>query len=254
MSNLTPDTLSFDGSCDPNPGGRLGWGWQIVWADAHVSEGQGERPPNPAHTVNVGEYQGLLTGLEGYYHAGGRGPLTVQGDSQLVIYQMAGRYGVGKPHLRTLHAAAQARVTAIGGPVTFTWVRREHNRAADALAGGHPLDANPQRTILVDPATAPITPAVRTAITALNADPGPGFGAFARLRVGGCDALSDLRLPDLQARVPVAVGAQVQAAFEDQPTAQAAVLRWVLRGLALELAIRKGQVDGELRTKMPAQR
>ncbi len=47
---------------------------------------------------------------------------------------------------------------------------------------------------------------------------------------------------------------QVEAAFPDAPTDQAAVLRWALRGLAVELAIRKGQVDGELRAKMPARR
>jgi len=253
MSNPTQDQLSFDGSCDPNPGGRLGWGWQIVWRDGQATEGHGKRPPDPANTVNVGEYEGALAGLTAYQQAGGRGPLLVQGDSQLVIYQLSGRYGVGKPHLRALHAQVQAVVAAIPGAVEFQWVRREHNRAADTLAGGHPLDLTPPvRTILVDPLTAPITSALQTALVALNANPGPGFGDFARLRVGGTDALSDLRLPELRARSTGEAWAQVEAAFPDAPTDQAAVLRWALRGLAVELAIRKGQVDAELRARVQA--
>lgn len=247
------DQLSFDGSCDPNPGGRLGWGWQIRWRDGHATEGQGARLPNPTNTVNVGEYQGVLTGLMAYRQASGGGPLLVQGDSQLVIYQLSGRYGVGKPHLRALHAQVQAVVAAIPGAVTFQWVRREYNRTADALAGGHALDSSPPvRTYLADVATAPIAPALRSAIAALNANPGPGFGEFVRLRVGGTDALSACDLPTLRTQVASEVWATVQAAFPDQPTDQAAVLRWALRGLALELAIRKGQVAAELRDRTQA--
>jgi len=170
-----------------------------------------------------------------------------------VIYQLSGRYGVGKPHLRALHAQVQAVVAVISGAVTFQWVRREYNRAADALAASHALNSSPSvRTYLADVATAPIAPALRIAIAALNANPGPGFGEFVRLRVGGTDVLSAYDLATLRTQVAAEAWATVQAAFAEAPADQAAVLRWALRGLALELAIRKGQVAAELRDRAHA--
>src|SRR5689334_7745225 len=90
-----PDILSFDGSCSPNPSGRITLGWQIVWANGGKPiNGSEELPPHPNNTVNTAEYQALLRGVGGYVAGGGRGPLVVRGDSQLVINQMRGSYQV----------------------------------------------------------------------------------------------------------------------------------------------------------------
>src|SRR4051812_18704112 len=118
------DILTFDGSCDPNPGGRLGWGWILTWADNHTTQGQAAQPPTPENTVNIAEYQGLIAGLRAYLAAGGAGPLQVQGDSQLIMYQMEGRYGVRQPALVALHATAQALCAQIAGGVSWRWMRR----------------------------------------------------------------------------------------------------------------------------------
>jgi ribonuclease HI len=247
MTEQKEDLLLFDGACEPNPGGRLGWGWQIQCADGTLVTGQGERAPQPANTVNVAEYSGLIAGLRAYVAGGGQGPLLVQGDSQLIIYQMDGRYGVSNPSLAALNDEAQEILCTIPGMVRFNWVRREFNAVADRLAAGLAADAPlPSRTYLADVEQTPIATPVRAAIQRLNTHPGPGFGDLAKLRVGGRDALSELRLADLQARAGEAAVTAITTAFPDQPLDQAAVLRWALRGLALELAIRKGQIDAEI--------
>ncbi len=244
------DTLTFDGSCDPNPGGRLGWGWVLQWATGATTTGQEAHAPTPQNTVNIAEYQGLLAGLRAYLTAGGQGPLLVQGDSQLIIYQMEGRYSVRQPTLAALHTTAQTLCTQISGGVRWRWMRRSENTAADLLARGADPTAIPARTLLaITPPPVQLPPPLQTAIDRLNVHPAPGFGDLAHLRVGGRDALSDWPLAQLQAYAGGPAAATVQAAFPDAATVQAAVLRWALRGLALELAIQKGHVDLEIQTR-----
>jgi broad specificity phosphatase PhoE len=54
-------------------------------------------------------------------------------DSKLVIEQMSGRWQIKNPGLRPLAAEAAALVKRFDG-VTFEWIPRERNKAADALA------------------------------------------------------------------------------------------------------------------------
>jgi probable phosphoglycerate mutase len=88
-------------------------------------------------TNNVAEYRGLIAGLElAAEHASGA-EVEVRMDSKLVVEQMAGRWKVKHPSMQPL--AAQAR--ALAHQVTaWTWVPRERNAAADALAN-EALDA-----------------------------------------------------------------------------------------------------------------
>jgi glycine/D-amino acid oxidase-like deaminating enzyme len=58
--------------------------------------------------------------------------------------------------------------------------------------------------------------------------------------LSGYDTYSRIRLPDLLPLVERAIVEQAQAAFPNAPASQAVVLRWHLRGLNLELVIRKG--------------
>jgi ribonuclease HI len=218
-----------------------------------MTQGQEAQPPAPENTVNIAEYQGLIAGLRAYLAAGGAGPLQVQGDSQLIIYQMEGRYGVRQPTLAALHATAQALCAQIAGGVSWRWMRRSENTAADLLARGVDPAAPSVRTLLTpEAALGPLPPPLQAAIARLNDHPAPGFGDLARLRVGGRDALSEWTLPQLQACAGAPAAATVQAAFPDAPSTQAAVLRWALRGLALELAMQKGRVDLEIQARAHA--
>ncbi len=252
------DTLHFDGSCDPNPGGRLGFGWVLILADTSQTSGRGEQRPAPGNTNNLGEYQGLIAGLSAYLEQGHRGPLLVIGDSQLIIGQVTGTMRAKDPVLMQQRDRARELTARIVGGVTFRWERRERNTAADALAGDgqSTLPAPAMRSYArgADVATVVIAAATRAAIIALNAHPAPGFKDFVRLTVGGTDALSARKLPILIVQAGADAVAAVQAAFPNDPTRQAAALRWCMRGLAVELAIRKGQVDVTLAAQSEQQR
>jgi ribonuclease HI len=136
LANDKLDTGQFDGSADPNPGGRLGWGWHLSIGGMDLPPQGGSRPPAPQNTNNLGEYMGLISLLEDYIAQGGKGPLEVRGDSQLVIKQVLKEYKCRTPHLVPLLARVHALVRQIPGGVRFVWVRRSLNAVADAAAAG----------------------------------------------------------------------------------------------------------------------
>lgn len=246
MANI--DKMSFDGSCDPNPGGRMGWSYILTFADGRADQGHNEAPANAANTVNVAEYRGLLAGLRAYLAAGGRGPLQITGDSQLVIRQVNGEYKVRKAALQGYHAevgqlAAQIR------DLSLVWNPREHNTAADILARGESSQvqaADGEDLYLHDDLQADLPTALTSAIERLNRHAAPGFKDFAGLRTGGLDGFSKLTLATLRLRAGDQATELITQAFDDDAKAQASALRWALRGLAVQRAIRKVRVDAEL--------
>ena len=90
-------------------------------------------------TNNVAEYSALVAGLEMARALDPDAALDVRMDSRLVIEQMAGRWKVKHPAIKPLFAKARQLTPA---SVTWTWVPREQNKAADALVNaaldGHP--------------------------------------------------------------------------------------------------------------------
>jgi hypothetical protein len=86
---------------------------------------------------------------------------------------------------------------------------------------------------------------VTAAIKQLNQNPAPGFRDFAGLRTGGIDAFSKIPISTLEERAGSAAVALVKRALDDEK-AQATALRWALRGLGVQRAIRKVQVDAEI--------
>ena len=81
-------------------------------------------------TNNVAEYRGLIAGLELVRHHTPLAQVEVRMDSKLVIEQMAGRWKIKHPDMKPL-ALEAARLAPSG--VTWTWVPRERNAAADEL-------------------------------------------------------------------------------------------------------------------------
>jgi len=90
-------------------------------------------------TNNVAEYRGLIAGLEMARELDPAAALEVRMDSRLVIEQMAGRWKVKHADMKPL-ALAAARLRP--ATVTWTWVPRELNKAADALVN-RALDGDP---------------------------------------------------------------------------------------------------------------
>lgn len=92
-------------------------------------------------TNNVAEYSGLLAGLRwlAEHHPGSS--VEVRMDSKLVVEQMAGRWKIKHASMKPLALQAQQLVGQLGD-VTWTWVPRAENAAADALANAA-LDGKP---------------------------------------------------------------------------------------------------------------
>lgn len=63
-----------------------------------------------------------------------------------------------------------------------------------------------------------------------------------RMFVGGRDAYSGIKLPDLEARAGSAIVQKVRSAFYADRM-RGTALRWYLRGLNIDLAIRKARAD-----------
>ena len=126
--------LWFDGLCEPrNPGGWACYGWIAKRDGQRVGSGAGlASGPGAASTNNAAEYAGLIAGLqalEGLPLAG----VTVYGDSQLVINQMAGRWGCHAPGLVGLYNEARNLAERLGG-VAWRWIPKEENTEADLLS------------------------------------------------------------------------------------------------------------------------
>jgi broad specificity phosphatase PhoE/ribonuclease HI len=82
-------------------------------------------------TNNVAEYRGLIAGLELAAEYAPHARVEVRMDSKLVVEQMAGRWKIKHPAMVPLALRARDLVPA---DITWTWVPRERNKAADALA------------------------------------------------------------------------------------------------------------------------
>jgi ribonuclease HI len=137
--------VEADGGARGNPGPAA---YGAVVRDAETAEVlAAEGLPIGQATNNVAEYRGLIAGLEMVRELDPRAAVEVRMDSKLVIEQMAGRWKVKHADMKVLALqAARLRPPA----VTWTWVPRELNKAADALVN-RALDGDPvPRHYLVD--------------------------------------------------------------------------------------------------------
>jgi ribonuclease HI len=121
--------VQIDGSSLGNPG-PAGIGVRIVGSDGtvvkEISRYIGTR------TNNQAEYEGLLCALS-ESRGLGAGPVVIRTDSELLYYQMSGKYKVKNPELKVLHAKARELASEMPN-VTIGLVRREQNRETDKLA------------------------------------------------------------------------------------------------------------------------
>jgi ribonuclease HI len=137
--------VEADGGARGNPGPAA---YGAVVRDAETSkELAAEGLPIGHATNNVAEYRGLIAGLEMVRELDPRAALEVRMDSKLVIEQMAGRWKVKHADMKAL-ALRAARLRP--ATVTWTWVPRELNKAADALVN-RALDGDPvPRQYMID--------------------------------------------------------------------------------------------------------
>lgn len=124
----TSVVVKFDGGARPNPGqGAIGY---IVEADDWIEEGSASL--DGGETTNIkAEYHALIRGLE-VARQEGCTAVEAKGDSELVVKQMQGEYGVNEPSLYPLYD--RARELADEFENFEIWhVQREKNWEADRL-------------------------------------------------------------------------------------------------------------------------
>lgn len=126
----------FDGSCGPkNPGGKIGWGFVILYNGAERVRESHSAPAHPGNSNNRAEYLALRAALDWLWRHGlSVEAIRVRGDSSLVIRQMKGEWRI-KPGRRYSAVARDAKELArCFRHLTFEWVSRRENQLADKLS------------------------------------------------------------------------------------------------------------------------
>lgn len=135
--------VEADGGSRGNPGNA---GYGALVRDAVSGEVIAERAESVGiASNNVAEYSGLVAGLKAAFDIDPGAAVTVRLDSKLLVEQMNGRWKIKSPDLRRLALEASglvAELNAAGGSVTYTWVPRDENSEADALANSA-MDGEP---------------------------------------------------------------------------------------------------------------
>jgi probable phosphoglycerate mutase len=127
--------LFTDGGARGNPG-PAAYGYVLEAEDGTVLAAHGERIG--VATNNVAEYRALIAGLEKAVELAVP-EVEVVSDSELLVKQMNGEYRVRNAALQDLSIQA-SRLARELGKVSYTAVRREHNKLADQLVN-EALDA-----------------------------------------------------------------------------------------------------------------
>lgn len=127
-------TLYFDGACEPNnPGGIAAYGWRLVdEAGLQVASDYGEICRGPGATSNLAEWYALTAGLRYLLECGWSGALEIRGDSQLIIYQLIGKYGCHSDNLIPYYEECRQLLHEMNW--NATWIKRDQNREADELS------------------------------------------------------------------------------------------------------------------------
>lgn len=121
--------VNSDGGARGNPG-IAGYGFVVRSEDGTVLA---ERAGYLGHaTNNVAEYTAVAAALELIAAGDPDAEVEVRADSKLVVEQLSGRWKIKHPALQEL--ALRARRALEPRRVRYTWVPRERNKDADALA------------------------------------------------------------------------------------------------------------------------
>nr|WP_279581575.1 reverse transcriptase-like protein [Fodinicola feengrottensis] len=127
---MTAVVVEADGGSRGNPGVA---GYGALVRDARTGDLLAERAEGVGFaTNNVAEYSGLVAGLTAARDLGAR-RVAVRMDSKLVVEQMSGRWKIKHPDMVPLAAKAKEVARAFD-KVTYEWIPRAQNSAADALA------------------------------------------------------------------------------------------------------------------------
>lgn len=128
-------TLRFDGSCCGNGSDAATGRWAFHLTDSSgrtVGLSSGKSVARPT-TNNITEYEGLLNGLAHAVELTGVDGLQIEGDSDLVVNQVACQWKAKTPHLAELRDEALDLLASFGRPWHISWIPREENEFCDSL-------------------------------------------------------------------------------------------------------------------------
>lgn len=128
--------IYFDGSCQVNPFGQIGYGCWILYSDGTKIEFYDGDPASEGNSNNVAEYRGLMLGLK---HIQDCTDLDIEvfGDSKLVVNQMQGFWKIKDGYYKKDAYRARdlaVKITKNKNKIRFKWIPREHNSYADELS------------------------------------------------------------------------------------------------------------------------
>jgi ribonuclease HI len=122
--------LRFDGGSRGNPG-NAGAGL-VIYDETMQEVWHSSKYLGPKVTNNEAEYSALIMGLEYALHLGIKN-LSIEGDSELIIRQLEGRYRVKNANLRRYYSLCLAMIAKFE-TIELSHIRREYNFRADELA------------------------------------------------------------------------------------------------------------------------
>lgn len=238
--------IYFDGAAEPsNPGPAAG----AAVIDLPTGESLIATVDLGIQTNNVAEYSGAIAGLEKALELGCK-RIKLFGDSQLVIYQLSGRYAVRNATLKLLHFEAM-RLLKQFEEYSLKWIPRAKNSRADEAAGSILKSKQPPTIEIPDDLPVPKPREgleIEIRELRLKGDKA-SFKQWLSLK-SGRDEFSSLKGEDLLLRIPESVKSAIQNALRpdesDNEKFIATVYRWYLRGLPPRLALKKCRVEAEV--------
>ena len=141
----SPWVLQFDGGCDFNgtAHARGRWAYRIQDRNRLVTKASGPAVGSPV-TNNTAEWQGLVEGLQavGRYEPGTcPGILLIEGDSDLVISQLTGRWRAKAGPLEEWRDRALDVIAGLYVAWHARWIPRAKNDLCDAMTRLHQAHA-----------------------------------------------------------------------------------------------------------------
>jgi ribonuclease HI len=130
--------LYFDGASRSNPRGPASYGWVLYEMNEHGTNADridyGNSHLGYNVTSNQAEYEGLVAGLTYIRDNIACNTLYIRGDSQVVIKQMTGEYGVRSDNLIGHYNDAKDILEDLNCNYFFRHINRDRNWEADQLA------------------------------------------------------------------------------------------------------------------------
>ena len=136
----------FDGMCQPlNPGGIACYGFIIqkknnIINNIYEEGGIAFEPFSVESSNNVAEYVGLIKSLEWLFNNGySKSTILIQGDSQLIINQICGKYRIRSEKLMFYYKRVKSLMENFHN-IQIEWIERNKNKEADDLANKAYID------------------------------------------------------------------------------------------------------------------